>query len=114
MSEKQIEQSLMREVTKDGGLCLKWVSPGYNGVPDRICLFNDGRIGFVEVKRPGAKPRRLQEIRHKQLRALGFKVFVLDDPADVPQIIDSIMEKTNGSYKKKLGNSGKCHSADSC
>ncbi len=92
MSEKQIEQALIRQVTKCGGLCLKWISPGYDGVPDRICLFGDGKIGFVEVKRPGAKPQKIQQIRHKQLRDLGFQVFVLDDPADIHGIIDGIKE----------------------
>ena len=90
MTEKQIEQAFVRHVTKCGGLCPKWVSPGWDGVPDRICLLRDGKIGFVEVKRKGQKPRRLQVIRHKQLRRLGFKVFVLDDPADIPAIIDEI------------------------
>ena len=93
MSEKQIERALVRQVTKSGGLCLKWVSPGWDGVPDRICLFDDGKIGFVEVKRKGQKPRRLQIIRHKQLRQLGFKVFVLDDPDNIPAIIDEIKEQ---------------------
>ncbi len=93
MSEKQIEQALIRQVTKCGGLCLKWVSPGWDGVPDRICLFDDGKIGFVEVKRKGLKPRRLQIIRHEQLRQLGFKVFVLDDLDDIPGIIDEIKER---------------------
>ena len=93
MAEKQIERALVGQVTKSGGLCLKWVSPGWDGVPDRICLFDDGKIGFVEVKSRGQKPRRLQIIRHKQLRQLGFKVFVLDDPDDISRIIDEIKEQ---------------------
>ena len=93
MAEKQIERALVRQVTKSGGLCLKWVSPGWDGVPDRICLFDDGKIGFVEVKSRGQKPRRLQIVRHEQLRQLGFKVFVLANPDDIPRIIDEIKEQ---------------------
>ena len=93
MSEKQIERALVGHVTKGGGMCLKWVSPGWDGVPDRICLFDDGKIGFVEVKGKGQKPRRLQIVRHEQLRQLGFKVFVLDDTADIRGIIDEIKER---------------------
>lgn len=81
---------LTENTKRNGGLCLKWVSPGFAGVPDRIVLFPGARIGFVEVKVPGEKPRPLQESRHKLLRSLGFKVYVLDDPAQIGVIIDDI------------------------
>ena len=90
MTEKQIERSLCKAVKAAGGFCPKWVSPGFDGVPDRIALFGDGRVGFIEVKRPGGKPRKIQLLRHKELRALGFQVFVLDDPSDIPGIIERI------------------------
>ena len=48
------------------------------------------RIGFVEVKALGKEPRPLQVMRHRQLRALGFPVFVLDDPKQIPGIIAAI------------------------
>ena len=55
MREKVIEHKLLTEVKKIGGLALKFVSPGYDGVPDRIVLLPGGKIGFVEVKAPGRK-----------------------------------------------------------
>ena len=88
MREKQIEQKLVRAVRAAGGLCPKFVSPGLAGMPDRLILLPGGRFAFVEVKAPGEKPRALQLHRHAQLRALGFSVFVLDDPARVPVILD--------------------------
>ena len=93
MSEKQIERALIKAVKDAGGLCLKWVSPGWDGAPDRIVLFGDngiGRIAFVEVKAPGGKARKIQQVRHRQLRSMGFKVFVLDDPNYIPMIIEEI------------------------
>lgn len=96
MPEKQIERALIKAVKSAGGLCLKWVSPGWDGAPDRIVLFGDsftGRVGFVEVKAHGGKVRKIQQVRHRQLRQLGFKVFVLDDPADIPRIIEEIKER---------------------
>ncbi len=90
MTEKQLEQKLIKAVKDAGGLCLKWISPGWAGAPDRICLLPGMHIGFVEVKAPGMKPRPLQKKRHTQLRVLGFPVYVLDDPDQIPEIIGRI------------------------
>ena len=92
MKEAAIEGKLLAATKKRKGLCLKWVSPGYAGVPDRIVLLPHGRIGFVEVKAPGEKPRKLQVSRHRMLRRLGFKVYVLDSPSDIETILDEIEE----------------------
>ena len=90
MKEKQIEQQLVKTVKVKGGICLKLVSPGFDGMPDRMVLLPGGRIGFVEVKAPGQKPRPLQTRRHGQLSALGFKVYVLDGTEQMPGIIREI------------------------
>ena len=87
MLERYMEQRLRQQVEKAGGLCLKFVSPGYAGVPDRICLFPGGKIAFVELKAPGKKPRPLQVARHRRLRSLGFPVYVIDDPGQIPDMI---------------------------
>ena len=93
MREKEIEQKLVKAVKEKGGVCPKLVSPGTNGMPDRMVLLPAGRIVFVEVKAPGQKPRPLQERRHSQLRALGFEVLVLDDPAQIPVIMNHMMSR---------------------
>ena len=90
MREKQIESKLVWAVRDAGGMCPKLVSPGTDGMPDRLVLLPGCRIGFVEVKAPGKEPRPLQTQRHRQLRALGFPVFVLDDPEQVPGIIQEV------------------------
>ena len=82
MNEKKIEQKLRDEVKSRGGLALKFVSPGFVGVPDRIVLMPDGNVGFVEVKAPVSV--------HKRLRRLGFKVFVLDNIESITRVIDEI------------------------
>lgn len=92
MREAVVEQKLIAATKKRRGLCLKWVSPGYAGVPDRIVLLPHGRIGFVEVKAPGEKPRKLQVSRHRLLRRLGYKVYVLDRLDDIEAILDEIEE----------------------
>ena len=88
MREKQIEQRLVKAVKAQNGMCPKLVSPGTDGMPDRMVLLPDGKLSFVEVKAPGEKPRPLQIRRHKQLRQLGFRVAVLDDPEQIPSILE--------------------------
>lgn len=73
-----------------GGIAPKLVSPGFDGMPDRLVLLPGGKIGFVEVKAPGKEPRPLQVARHGLLRRLGFKVYVLDDPEQIGGILDEI------------------------
>lgn len=90
MLEKEIERKLVRTVQMMGGKAVKIACPGYDGMPDRMILLNDGRMAFVEVKRPGQKPRPLQESRHRALRKLGFRVYVLDSMDQVGGIIDEI------------------------
>lgn len=90
MREKTTEQKLSLMVKAAGGIAPKFVSPGYDGMPDRIVLLPGGRMAFVEVKATGKKPRPLQVARHKLLRRLGFKVYVLDRPEQIGGILDEI------------------------
>ena len=90
MSEKDIERKFVLTVKKEGGIAPKFVSPGFDGMPDRIVMMPGGRIGFVEVKDTGKKPRPLQVARHRLLAGLGFRVFVLDRQEQIPDIILTI------------------------
>lgn len=94
MREKQVEQKLVKAVKDRGGMCPKLISPGTDGMPDRLVLLPGAHIGFVEVKAPGKKPRPLQERRHKELRDFGFQVFVLDDPEQIPDILKEVEHGT--------------------
>lgn len=92
MREKTVESKFTSAVKAKGGLAVKFTSPGFNGMPDRLVMFPGGRIAFVEVKAPGEKPRPLQLSRMKLLRRLGFKAFVLDNTSDIPKIIEEVMQ----------------------
>ena len=90
MREKTIEAKLMRTVKSMGGLAPKFVSPGFDGMPDRIVLLPHGKMAFVEVKAHGKKPRPLQVRRKSQLESLGFSVYCLDDATQIGGMLDEI------------------------
>lgn len=96
MRERTLELKLVKETRKRGGVALKFVSPSFSGMPDRLVLLPHQVMGFVEVKAPGEKPRPLQESRHTMLREMGFPVFVLADPEEIPSILDKITRAQDG------------------
>lgn len=90
MMESAIERHLALSVKKMGGMAVKFVSPGLDGVPDRIILLPERKIAFVELKAKGKKLRPLQEKRMRQLMALGFPVYVIDDVGQIGGVLDEI------------------------
>jgi hypothetical protein len=90
MTEKELELMLVKEVKRRGGRAYKFISPGINGMPDRLVLLPKGYIGFVEVKAPGKKMRPNQIKRKGELESLGFLVYCLDDPEQIDKILFEI------------------------
>ena len=95
MIEKTIEQKLRKKVKGlgRGAMCLKFESPGFNGVPDRIILLPGAQVIFAETKKPGEKERARQEYVQGLLRDLGFKVWsTVDSLNDIEAIIKECEE----------------------
>lgn len=90
MTEKYIEQKLVKAVKAMGGMALKFTSPGFDGVLDRIVLLPMARMAFVELKAPGKKMRPLQVRRKRQLEALGFLVYCIDGVDQIGGVLDEI------------------------
>ena len=90
MREKTVEQKLVRAVRSMDGLALKFVSPGLNGVPDRLILLPGGHAAFAEIKAPGQELRPLQKRRKRQLEVLGIRVFVIDNPDQIGGVLDEL------------------------
>ena len=88
--EKTIESYLRRRVRDTGGLALKFICPGWTGVPDRIILMPGGRVYFAETKDTGKKPKPRQKYVHGRLRELGFLVFVPDSKDAVDDMVITI------------------------
>ena len=90
MLEKTIEYKLKSAVKAMGGIAPKFISPGFDGVPDRLVLLPHGRFAFVELKAPGKKMRPLQVRRKRQLEQLGFLVYCIDDTTQIGGILNEI------------------------
>jgi hypothetical protein len=91
-SEKQIEQRLVKKVKEAGGLALKFVSPGFAGVPDRIVFMPDGRVWLVECKAPGEYPRTLQQKRFAMFERMGHVVAIVDSYESVDAFVGVMKE----------------------
>lgn len=103
MLESYYEDKLRKRVKAlgHGARCLKFESPGFSGVPDRIILLPGGNLIFVEMKQPGKKERKRQEYVHGVLRGLGFEVFsTVDSMERIELVIDRCKEvlKSEGLY----------------
>ena len=89
-TEKTTERKLVQAVKMMGGLAPKFVSPGLDGVPDRIVLLPGGKAAFVELKSDGKEMRPLQVKRKRQLEALGFSVYCIDKPEQIGGVLCEI------------------------
>ncbi|TCL60555.1 VRR-NUC domain-containing protein [Kineothrix alysoides] len=90
MRESIIEKKLVDEAKKRGGLALKFTSPGFDGVPDRIVLFPKGKMAFIEMKALGKTMRPLQIKVKERLARLDFRVYCIDNKEMIGGILDEI------------------------
>ena len=90
MKETEIEKKLVQSVKAKGGIAPKFVSHSYAGMPDRLVLLPGGVFAFAELKAPGMKPRPLQVARHRMLRSLGFKVYVIDGTEQIEEMLNGL------------------------
>lgn len=80
MLESSIERALVRElrVIDPRILVLKFTVRGQAGFHDRLILLPGAIALYVELKRPGETPRKLQTYRNGQIGRLGFTTAVVD------------------------------------
>lgn len=75
MLEKDIEAKARAKAIEAGWLCYKFTSPSRRSVPDRLFI-RDGRVVFIEFKRPGGKLTSGQGREIERLRKVGAEVYV--------------------------------------
>lgn len=86
-NEKAVERKLVEMCKEYGALCIKLLTYQFTGLPDRMCLFPNGIVVFVELKSTGEKPRKIQIAVHNKLKELGFRVEVIDTIKDVESLV---------------------------
>lgn len=91
VTEKTLEAKLLTEIKKRGGVCVKFVSPGNNGVPDRKILMPGGRIWYAEIKGPHIlELEGLQLYWQKTLRRLGFKHYLINSEESLNKLLNEV------------------------
>lgn len=77
-TEKDVERYFTEQGNAYGAWIVKLNCPGNAGMPDRLVIFPDGEIAFVEIKAPGQRPRPLQERVFKRLERHHHPVAIID------------------------------------
>lgn len=104
ISEKVLERTFSECLNRTKKVwVIKLLSTFVKGLPDRMILCQGGYVGFAEIKTTGKKPTKIQTYIHEKLRALGFKVFVIDDlesrDSAVSFFLANVKEITNVSQR---------------
>ena len=92
ISEKQIEKYLVKKIKAEKGLCLKFESPGYTGVPDRIIILKNKPVAFIELKRPvGGRYSARQKLVERDFNKLGQKVYKVKNKEEVDKLVEELI-----------------------
>lgn len=90
MKESQIERRLAEGVKRLGGMCLKFVSPGTLGVPDRIIITAKGRVIFVELKAETGRLTKIQRYVIGEMQKRGADARVVKGIDEVKELLAEI------------------------
>lgn len=90
MTEKALEAKARKEIRKHGGFLIKWLAPGFAGVPDRIALLPWRRIYFIEFKNETGVLSKIQIVVHAMFAAIGWPVYVISNNEQLENFIQAI------------------------
>ena len=93
-TESDIEKECIKQIHDLGGWCIKYTSSSERGLPDRLCIFPNGKIVWVEFKRPRRfKLDPLQKIQVKRLKKLHQTAIMINSFSKITNLIDYAIEK---------------------
>lgn len=99
--ESEVDRFMKREIHYFGYLYIKLTGTNANGLPDRMIL-GDGKVFFVEMKRPGEKPRKLQQIILRKLYRKGFRVYTVDNKRTAERLAEKIGGGCRGIHTSSI------------
>lgn len=91
--ERDIEKWMREKIEQLGGQFMKWVSPGNDGVPDRIAILPGGDVYFIELKTDQGHSTRIQEWQQQRLRRLGCNVREVRGMTEARQFIEEVVDR---------------------
>lgn len=78
MLENFIQKAIRKWLAKMGWWSIRLRAVDPTGMPDLMNLKEGGQVWFIEVKRPGEQPSEIQKLRIAKLKAMGFRVDIMD------------------------------------
>ena len=96
--EKDLERWLGQELKKLGCIYMKFVSPGNDGVPDRIVVLPGGDVVFVELKSETGRLSRTQAFQISRLRQKGATVKIVSNKTEALELLVLAEMKCNEFY----------------
>lgn len=90
--ERDIERWLVSQIKRMGGEAFKFVSPGNDGVPDRMVCIPDGKIYFIELKTEEGGPSKIQTYQIRRFQKLGCNVRIISGREEAEQFIRMLQE----------------------
>lgn len=85
--ERDLERYFSAQCKKQGLMTLKLHVRFSRGWPDRVVLFPNGKLIWVELKRPGGKPTPLQTKTIDQMREYGQAVHIIDSKEGIDRVL---------------------------
>ena len=91
-SEAALERACVAYSKTWGCWALKlW--PTVAGLPDRLLLYPDGNVRFIEFKQPGRGVSPVQRHVHAQLAGLHHQVLVIDNLRDFKVLVSDWLDR---------------------
>lgn len=104
MLEKDIESWLNKKIKEIGGLSFKFTSPGNPGVPDRIYIFPDGLVWFVELKTEIGRLAGIQKWQRQRLTDMGCNYKLIKGMDQAKEFIKELKHEISTPRLSKVCN----------
>ena len=85
--EAKVERYLDQQVKLLDGFTRKYVSPGRDGVADRLCYLPGGLLWLVEVKTTDGRESPAQQRERQRMIDLGFRARIVYGEKQVDELV---------------------------